>query len=250
MQMIRDEQTHALAGEPRDRARLALIMGLPDWPAARAPRSMRRARMWRRNSRHCCSARRTRSGVMMMAGADWLDSEERRSTRNWRAAAFRAATFAAAVAALEAYRQRGDRIGGWTRRGSGGCTSSSIGLLKAAAARPQPRASCSACCACSKSIGTRSSYFALLKEQPAALDRLIEVCAISGFLSRQIADFPLLLDELIDAKAFDELPSRAGIRAAIGRPHRTAAGRRSGTAGRGVAPVSKGGGLSAWRSPT
>ena len=44
-----------------------------------------------------------------------------------------------------------------------------------------------------------------------ALDRLIEVCAISGFLSRQIADFPLLLDELIDAKAFDELPTRAGF---------------------------------------
>ncbi len=53
-----------------------------------------------------------------------------------------------------------------------------------------------------ESIGTRSSYFALLKEQPAALRRLIEVCAISGFLSRQIADFPLLLDELIDAEGF------------------------------------------------
>ncbi len=34
------------------------------------------------------------------------------------------------------------------------------------------------------------------------------MCAISGFLSRQIADFPLLLDELIDPKAFDEMPSR------------------------------------------
>ncbi len=52
---------------------------------------------------------------------------------------------------------------------------------------------------------------ALLKEQPAALDRLIDVCAISGFLAGQIADFPLLLDELIDAKAFDELPSRQGF---------------------------------------
>jgi glutamate-ammonia-ligase adenylyltransferase len=59
-----------------------------------------------------------------------------------------------------------------------------------------------------EAIGARASYLALLKEQPAALDRLIEVCAVSGFLSRQIADFPLLLDELIDAKAFDALPSR------------------------------------------
>jgi glutamate-ammonia-ligase adenylyltransferase len=30
-------------------------------------------------------------------------------------------------------------------------------------------------------------------------------------LSRQIADFPLLLDELIDAKAFEELPTRQGF---------------------------------------
>jgi glutamate-ammonia-ligase adenylyltransferase len=62
-----------------------------------------------------------------------------------------------------------------------------------------------------EAIGSRASYLALLKEQPAALDRLIDVCAISGFLSRQIADFPLLLDELIDAKAFDELPTRQGF---------------------------------------
>ena len=60
-------------------------------------------------------------------------------------------------------------------------------------------------------IGARSSYLALLEEQPPALDRLINICAISGFLARQIAEFPLLLDELIDANAFDELPSRQGF---------------------------------------
>ena len=62
-----------------------------------------------------------------------------------------------------------------------------------------------------EAIGSRSSYLALLNEQPAAFDRLIEVCAISSFLSRQIAEFPLLLDELIDARLFNELPSRAGF---------------------------------------
>lgn len=62
-----------------------------------------------------------------------------------------------------------------------------------------------------ESIGARSSYLALLREQPAALDRLIEVCAISGFLARQVAEFPLLLDELIDHRAFEELPSRQGF---------------------------------------
>src|SRR5439155_797092 len=62
-----------------------------------------------------------------------------------------------------------------------------------------------------EAIGARSSYLALLNEQPPALDRLIDVCAISGFLARQIAAFPLLLDELIDPNVFDDLPSREGF---------------------------------------
>jgi len=84
-------------------------------------------------------------------------------------------------------------------------------LLKAAAAHASAATVVQRVLRVLEAIGSRASYLALLKEQPAALDRLIEVCAISGFLSRQIADFPLLLDELIDAKAFEELPSRAGF---------------------------------------
>jgi glutamate-ammonia-ligase adenylyltransferase len=84
-------------------------------------------------------------------------------------------------------------------------------LLKAAAAQAFPAAVVERVLRVLDAIGARSSYLALLKEQSAALDRLIDVCAISGFLARQIADFPLLLDELIDAKAFEEIPSRAGF---------------------------------------
>ncbi len=84
-------------------------------------------------------------------------------------------------------------------------------LLEAAAAQPAPAGVVERVLRVLDAIGARSSYLALLKEQPAALDRLIDVCAISGFLARQIADFPLLLDELIDANAFEELPSREGF---------------------------------------
>ena len=66
-----------------------------------------------------------------------------------------------------------------------------------------------------EAIGTRASYLALLKEQPAALERLIAVCALSGFLARQVAEFPLLLDELIDQSAFEELPSRESFAAEL-----------------------------------
>ena len=84
-------------------------------------------------------------------------------------------------------------------------------LLGRAASLPAPATVVERILRVLDAIGARSSYLALLKEQPPALDRLIDVCAISGFLARQIAEFPLLLDELIDANAFDELPSRGGF---------------------------------------
>ncbi len=36
VQMIRDQQVHSIPGDPADRARLALNMEMPDWPAAMA----------------------------------------------------------------------------------------------------------------------------------------------------------------------------------------------------------------------
>ncbi len=141
------------------------------------------------------------------AGADWFASEDAKIGEELAASGFPRADVPAAVATLEAYR----RAASYRRLDEPGRRRLHVildRLLKAAAERPQPASVVQRVLRVLESIGTRSSYFALLKEQPAALNRLIEVCAISGFLSRQIADFPLLLDELIDAKAFDELPSR------------------------------------------
>ena len=110
---------------------------------------------------------------------------------------------------LEPYRSR-PRTADWTRPAAAACASSWSACWKGRRAAA-PAMVMQRVLRVLDAIGARSSYLALLKEQPPALDRLIEVCAISGFLARQIADFPLLLDELIDASAFDELPSREGF---------------------------------------
>jgi len=60
-----------------------------------------------------------------------------------------------------------------------------------------------------ESIGGRTAYLSLLNENPQALERLVEVCRHGDFLARQVAAFPILLDELIDARVFDEMPNRA-----------------------------------------
>jgi glutamate-ammonia-ligase adenylyltransferase len=62
-----------------------------------------------------------------------------------------------------------------------------------------------------ESIGQRSAYFALLNENAAARARLLEVCSRGSFLAAQVAANPVLLDELIDERVFEDLPDRAAL---------------------------------------
>ena len=64
-------------------------------------------------------------------------------------------------------------------------------------------------------IGGRTVYLALLHEHPLALQRLIRLCAQSEFLAEQVAAFPLLLDELIDERLLNELPTRESLAAEL-----------------------------------
>lgn len=57
-------------------------------------------------------------------------------------------------------------------------------------------------------IGGRSAYLALLIENASALARLVRVCALGDFLAGQVAAHPLLLDELLDGRLFEALPDR------------------------------------------
>lgn len=57
-------------------------------------------------------------------------------------------------------------------------------------------------------ISGRTVYLALLNESPAALQRLVDLCARSQYLADQIAAHPLLLDELIDERLVSEPPTR------------------------------------------
>jgi glutamate-ammonia-ligase adenylyltransferase len=68
-----------------------------------------------------------------------------------------------------------------------------------------------------RAVGRRSAYLALLNENPAALDRLLTLVTDSSLLARQIAEQPMLLDELLDARVFDTPPSRDELAALLER---------------------------------
>jgi [glutamine synthetase] adenylyltransferase / [glutamine synthetase]-adenylyl-L-tyrosine phosphorylase len=206
LQMIRDEQTHSVPGEAIDRARLGLNMGAQRWDDCGARIDAARDNVARQFGALLFGAPDT-PHRHDDTGADWLAADDVRIGDELANSGFPQSEIAAAAATLEAYRQSAS----YRRLDEAGRRRLHVvvgRLLNAAASTTTPAIVVQRVLRVLEAIGTRSSYLALLKEQPPALNRLIEVCAISGFLSRQIADFPLLLDELIDAKAFDEMPSR------------------------------------------
>ena len=77
-----------------------------------------------------------------------------------------------------------------------------------------------------RAICRRSAYFALLNENPAALDRLLNLVAQSAWLAKQIAEQPMLLDELLDARLFDVPPTRDELAELFARTLRGARGER------------------------
>ena len=206
VQMIRDEQTHSLPVESRDRARLGVNMGLPDWPATFARIEAARQDVARQFEALVVGGPQSQR-TMSEGALDWLASDDVKIEEELTAAKFPAAEIAPVSGLLEEYR----RAPSYRRLDEGARRRVHVilgRLLTSASMRPAPATVVQRVLRVLEAIGARSSYLALLKEQPPALDRLIDVCAVSGFLARQIADFPLLLDELIDPNAFDELPSR------------------------------------------
>jgi glutamate-ammonia-ligase adenylyltransferase len=59
-----------------------------------------------------------------------------------------------------------------------------------------------------ETIARRSSYLALLVENPMALSQLVRLCAASPWIASQLALYPLLLDELLDPRSLYAPPRR------------------------------------------
>ena len=209
LQMMRDEQTHVLPRSEIDRERLALHLGCGDWAATIAlVDRARRAAAAQFDALVFARARAQRADADAGFASFAFDApnigEELAARR------FPAAAIAAVAPVLDTYRGSAAyrKLDEAARRRLHVILGR---LIEAAAGREQPAILIARVLRIVEAIGSRSSYLALLNEQPQALARLVDVCAISGFLAQQVADFPLLLDELIDPKVFEQLPSRAGF---------------------------------------
>jgi len=209
VQMLRDAQTHAMPEDEEDRLRLALGLGYPDWPPLRDALARWRGRV----SAEFDALLVPRRGH---AAPDALEGYWRGLPRGGEAGVLAAAGFADAEGADAALRDlaRGAGVRALSDAARARLDRVVPALLAAAARSAQPDAALRRLLGLLQAILRRASYLALLDEQPSALARLVDVLARSALLAERIAHYPLLLDELLDARVAGPMPDAAAMHAA------------------------------------
>ncbi|MCE2945112.1 MAG: bifunctional [glutamate--ammonia ligase]-adenylyl-L-tyrosine phosphorylase/[glutamate--ammonia-ligase] adenylyltransferase [Xanthomonadaceae bacterium] len=209
VQMLRDAQTYALPDDPLDRLRIARGLAYADAAGLEAALQAHRDVVSAEFAAVLGGPRRggPEPAVEPLA-AYWAALPDAGEP-----AVLAAAGFADAGAADEALRRL---AGSALRRGLSPRAAAWFDrivplLLAQAAASTAPDASLMRGIALLTAIGRRSSYFALLAEQPAALERLAQVCAGSALLAERLTEHPLLLDELLDVRAAGPLPDAQAV---------------------------------------
>ncbi len=209
LQMFRDEQLHLLPTDPRRRLALVAAMGYADWAALSSALEVERETV----ARHFAQLVLAGGGAAPPAAGDFESAFSGlvASAELEPALGALGLTEAAGVATLLA----GLKASGYYRRldepGRRRLHALLPRLLAAAARHPAPAETVRRALSVIEAIGARTAYLALLNENALALARLVEICSLGSFLPAQVAAFPLLLDELVDQRLFDEPPSRAEL---------------------------------------
>ncbi len=95
-------------------------------------------------------------------------------------------------------------------------------VLGAAGETPDPTTTLSRLVEVLEAIGGRTTYFALLAENPVALSQVVRLCGGSPFLARFLGRHPMLLDEVLDPEQLYANRSRASRQAHLDRELGTA----------------------------
>jgi glutamate-ammonia-ligase adenylyltransferase len=219
LQMLADQQTHTVPGDPVTRERLALAMGFDSWSACTAELDSHRA---------CV----TRAFQAVMFARDGAVSAELPGVTGLSDAWMRGADGAQLTSALES---RGFADAGQVAailgeyRGSGAFRRLDAAgrsrldtllprlLSQIADIRPEHTQIdiLRRVLKVLEAIGSRSAYFSLLNEHAGVRHRLIEIAGFGEFLAAQIASHPLLLDELLDESTGGLPPARTTLEAEV-----------------------------------
>jgi glutamate-ammonia-ligase adenylyltransferase len=218
LQMLADQQTHTVPGDPLARERIAFAMGFEDWKACAAELDRHRGRvtaafqavLFARNE----AASADLPGVngiaeAWMRGADVAQVATALETRGF-------ADGAGAAALLAQYRASS----ALRRLDAAGRARLDTLLPRLLVAIADQKNAFQVdvlrrVLKVLEAIGSRSAYFALLNENAQVRRKLVELAGLGEFLAAQIASHPLLLDELLDDSAGGLPTPRAVLEAEV-----------------------------------
>ncbi len=215
LQMLRDAQTHDIPDDALSRERIALGLGWPGWEG-----------LAETLARHRGIVAEEFAEALMPHGGHTTGAPAA-DTALWQAAcdaSLAAGTLAASgfapgegVADALGKLPLAGSVRGMSARARERLDHLMPQLIGAARDSAAPVACLLRLCRLVQAVARRSSYLALLEEQPAARKRLADVFADSGLLAEQVIAQPLLLDDVLDPR-IDQLPlRRADIAAEIVR---------------------------------
>ncbi len=209
VQMLRDEQAHALPVDALARERIAVALGFADVAALDDALSAHRTRV---ADAFGATLEPHRDAPRAASDGDAL--------RLWAAAASGAAPpgspFAEDAFGELASFARGAAVRALDARARARLEQLMPALLESALHQPDADAALVRLVRLLQAIAGRPSYLALLDERPATRERLAALFARSAWLAERVTAHPLLLDDLLDARAERELPTDLALAADAG----------------------------------
>jgi glutamate-ammonia-ligase adenylyltransferase len=215
VQMLRDAQTHDVPADALSRERIARGLDYPDWDSLHAALAKQRAVV----SEEFAAVLMPQGGrAARVPAADQL-LWQRACDESLEAATLEASGFAPGAELADALLKlpQAAAVRAMSPRSRERLDHLMPQLLDAARATTAPVPSLLRLCRLMQAVARRSSYLALLEEQPPARRRLVRLFADSAFLAERVIAQPLLLDDVLDPR-IDQLPlKRADITAEIAR---------------------------------
>ncbi|TDT37003.1 glutamate-ammonia-ligase adenylyltransferase [Halospina denitrificans] len=208
LQGIADKQTQTLPEDPEGRSRVALIMGYSDWASFEQELADHRARV---NGHFADIIASDEEEEASDSAADswhdvWIGTLTGNAARDW----LSSNGYEEPERSLEllAELRQGRTVSTLQREGRRRLDRFMPMLLEALSGEDAPSLILDRSLALVESVLRRSAYLLLLTENPGALRELVRLCGASPWIADQLAETPLLLDELLNAESLYSPPGK------------------------------------------
>jgi [glutamine synthetase] adenylyltransferase / [glutamine synthetase]-adenylyl-L-tyrosine phosphorylase len=203
LQMVEDRQTQLLPVDDKERVRLAFASGFADWAAFEQVLSRHRRCVQEAFAQLFAAAPgEAEPGTEAGLAAVWLESVDKDAAQRLLGEAGYSDP-ETALALLEGLRS-GGAYESFSAEGRARMDRLAPLLIAEVARAPDPLTTLTRIVNLLEAIGRRSTYLALLIENPMALTHLVKLCAASPWIAGWIGRHPILLDELLDPRALYE----------------------------------------------